>query len=526
MKRILLLISILIFSYGAVVGQSFTSTSVDNITQTSVRLKASVDLTSGSGNYYIKYLYQLQSDPPFSWNDAGWSGALASGSTYNDTKNLSGLTAGTGYNYKAELYDGSGSLVTTSSPTVAFTTSSATAPTGMVTGTIENVDHNSAEINTNTVGDDGGDDITSYGIKYGTSDPPTSTKEMGNTGFSSYPANFNASVSGLDASTKYYVRSYATNSTGTSEGSSKSFYTEPSSSGSVSISGLTDTDHTKLTLDMSGGDGTGKIVVGYLSGASTTIPSDGKTYSGNTSYGSGDALGSGTVLYVGTGASVNITNLDGDNNDYDFYVYHYAGSGSDINYLQINPASAQTNTTEFPIDLLSFTAENADNAVIINWATASEFDNDLFEIERSTDAENFEVIASVPGAGYSNELINYSIKDADLLEGTVYYRLKQTDYNGAFTYSYILPVTIGETNDIQISNIISKETSISFVYNNNNGGKTQMQLLDASGRIIKSQEVNGDGSQLIRMNMRGRSHGIYILHITLDNQTITKKVVF
>jgi len=525
MKKILLLISIFVFSYAAVQAQSFTSVSVTSITQTDAMLNASVDLTGGSGNYYIKYLYQLQSDPPFSWNDNGWSGALASGSTHNDSKALSGLTAGTGYNYKAELYDANGTLITTSS-TVAFTTSSATAPTGMVTGTVENVDYNSAEVNTNTIGDDGGDAITSYGIKYGKNDPPTSTKEMGSTGFGSYPANYNASVSGLDPSTKYYVRSYATNSQGTSEGSSKSFYTEPSSSGSVSISGLTDTDHTKLTLDMSGGDGTGKIVVGYLSGASTTIPSDGTTYSGNTSYGSGDALGSGTVLYVGTGTSINITNLDGDNNDYDFYVYHYAGSGTDINYLQINPASAQTNTTEFPIELLSFTAKNDNGNVLINWSTASEWDNDYFEIERSTDAVNFEVIANIPGAGYSNEVLTYSAQDNAALEGTVYYRLKQTDYDGAFTYSYILPITIGAANDLQISNVINNDHSISFVYNNSNGGNTQVQLLDINGRVVKTTQVSGEGSQLVRIGMYGLSHGVYVLRLTLNDQTIVKKVVF
>jgi hypothetical protein len=277
---------------------------------------------------------------------------------------------------------------------------------------------------------------------------------------------------------------------------------------------------------MTGGDGTGKIVVGYLSGASTTIPSDGTEYTGNAAYGSGEALGSGYVLYVGTGSSVTITNLDGDNDDYDFYVYHYAGSGTDINYLQINPAAAHTNTTEFPIELLSFTAKNDNGNVLINWSTASEWDNDYFEIERSTDAENFEVIANVPGAGYSNEVLTYSIQDNAALEGTVYYRLKQTDYDGAFTYSYVLPITIGAANDLQISNVITKGNSISFVYNNNNGGNTQLQLLDINGRVVKTQQVSGEGSQLVRIGMYGLSHGVYVLHLTLNDQIIVKKVVF
>jgi hypothetical protein len=164
--------------------------------------------------------------------------------------------------------------------------------------------------------------------------------------------------------------------------------------------------------------------------------------------------------------------------------------------------------------------------VEIKWSTASEWDNDYFEIERSFDAEHFESIARVAGAGYSNEILNYSVTDYDKLEGTVYYRLKQTDYNGAFTNSYILPVTIGAEGDIQISNVISDENRISFVYNNAVGGKTQIQLLDVSGRVVKSYEVSGEGSKLIRFGMSDMSHGVYVLHLMMNDQTIVQKVVY
>ncbi len=636
MKKILLLISIFIFSYGAVMAQTYVSDSTNSITYNSAVIYGTIDTSGGNSSFEVYFVYEVKSGPkwggetyegPISISGSGsnsysfsltglasnkqhrfkidlyditndvenfgsWvnfttnsaptvttdsvetslttqtSAKLYGAGDANDgtfttsfgykkhsdvtytyvgatpssisgtastsfSKSITGLDAGTQYDFVAALFEGTTKIVEGSAGT--FTTNAATAPV-VTTGTIENVTNNSADVNTNTVNDDGGAELTSYGIYYGTSSPLGTQKEVGNTGFSSYPANFSTALTGGDPATEYYIQAYATNSVGTTKGAERKVYTEPSTRSIFenTFSGL-EVGVGKLTLDFStDGDGTGIIIIGRLTtDAAFTDPSDGTDPgAGDTDWANAPAIGgTGKLLYHGSVQSVSITGLD-VTKDYIFYVFDYAGSGNStatdygINFAHGTNDQISTVDNEFPIDLLSFTAENADNAVVINWATASEFDNDLFEIERSTDAENFEVIASVPGAGYSNELINYSIKDADLLEGTVYYRLKQTDYNGAFTYSYILPVTIGGTNDIQISNVISKETSISFVYNNNNGGKTQMQLLDASGRIIKSQEVNGDGSQLIRMSMRGRSHGIYILHITLEDQTITKKVVF
>ena len=491
--------------------------SVGTITKTTAVLNGSGDANDGS--FTTSFGYKKSSDVTYSYIAATPSSISGTSSTSFSTT-LSGLDAGTQYDFTAALFDGTTKLVEGSA--VQFTTNAATAPGTVTTGTIENTTNNSADVNTNSVADDGGAELSSYGIYYGTSSPPSTQKEVGNTGFSSYPANFSTALTGGVSSTKYYLQAYATNSVGTTKGVEKTVYTEPSSQSvfNSTFSGL-DPNVGKLTLTYSSTVGN-VVILGKLSSASFSMPEDGTDPSAsataNTAWGSAPNWnGNANVkyLYQGAAGDVTITGLD-LTKDYVFYSFEYSGSGNSsatdygINFWTGSHTSISTVDNEFPIELLSFTAKNADNAVVINWATASEFDNDYFEIERSSDAENFEVIASVPGAGYSNEVLNYSIEDADLLEGTVYYRLKQTDYNGAFTYSYILPVTIGGTNDIQISNVISKESSISFVYNNNNGGKTQMQLLDASGRIIQSQEVNGDGSQLIRMNMRGRSHGIYI----------------
>ena len=96
-----------------------------------------------------------------------------------------------------------------------------------------------------------------------------------------------------------------------------------------------------------------------------------------------------------------------------------------------------------PIELSFFTAKaRKDNTVLFNWQTASELDNERFEIERSTDHSGWEVILTQAGAGDSNESIFYEAFDRNPPSGTVYYRLKQIDYDGQYSYSAIEVVEI------------------------------------------------------------------------------------
>jgi len=90
---------------------------------------------------------------------------------------------------------------------------------------------------------------------------------------------------------------------------------------------------------------------------------------------------------------------------------------------------------ELPVELLYFTTAIESNEVAINWATATETNNDYFSIERSADGKTWEEIAVVNGQGDSVEETEYNYTDEEPLEGISYYRLKQTDFDLAFSYS-------------------------------------------------------------------------------------------
>ncbi|MGC4104317.1 hypothetical protein [Ferruginibacter sp.] len=151
--------------------------------------------------------------------------------------------------------------------------------------------------------------------------------------------------------------------------------------------------------------------------------------------------------------------------------------------------AAQTISFTFPsggplaIKLSSFTAEAVKDKVKLDWTTESEIDNDYFSIERSTDAANWTVVKTVKGAVNSSSIINYESFDENPVTGTSYYRLKQTDLNGKFTYSDTRVVKYTSGNNIYAFPVPNTGNTVNFK------GILQpkdMQLLlrDATGATI------------------------------------------
>ncbi|NUN09124.1 MAG: hypothetical protein HUU54_08105 [Ignavibacteriaceae bacterium] len=99
-----------------------------------------------------------------------------------------------------------------------------------------------------------------------------------------------------------------------------------------------------------------------------------------------------------------------------------------------------------PVQLISFTAEKQAGGVLLKWLTVCEVNNKGFVIERSFDGENFESIGFLEGSGTSTTACEYSFIDEKEFQFTVYYRLKQTDFDGGFKYSEVVPVSAAEGN--------------------------------------------------------------------------------
>ncbi|NNC83528.1 MAG: hypothetical protein HKN79_08120 [Flavobacteriales bacterium] len=102
-------------------------------------------------------------------------------------------------------------------------------------------------------------------------------------------------------------------------------------------------------------------------------------------------------------------------------------------------ATAQA-SNPLPIELLSFDGEPLEEGNLIRWVTASEVNNDYFTLESCTNGRDFEELTTLPGAGFSSGEMYYDFIDLHASNGFTYYRLKQTDYDGTYTYSDLIVV--------------------------------------------------------------------------------------
>jgi len=117
-----------------------------------------------------------------------------------------------------------------------------------------------------------------------------------------------------------------------------------------------------------------------------------------------------------------------------------------------------------PIELVSFTGEYDGSNVQIDWSVASQLNNDYYTVEKSTDFTEWEEIATVLGAGNSNQLMDYRIYDERPIIGHNYYRLTQTDYDGASETFHPIVVSIkGERKEVVLMyNQIGQEVNKDF----------------------------------------------------------------
>lgn len=122
-----------------------------------------------------------------------------------------------------------------------------------------------------------------------------------------------------------------------------------------------------------------------------------------------------------------------------YYIIIDGNQSATANYY-IHVTDGVASELTLPVTLVRFASEQSDKGIDIFWETASEINNDYFVLERSLNAIDFERIAVISGAGNSNSNKIYSYFDHNHYDGHVYYRLKQVDFDGQFSYSNVISV--------------------------------------------------------------------------------------
>ncbi|MBI5915687.1 MAG: T9SS type A sorting domain-containing protein [Bacteroidetes bacterium] len=171
-----------------------------------------------------------------------------------------------------------------------------------------------------------------------------------------------------------------------------------------------------------------------------------------------------------------------------------------------------------PVELFSFTARKQGDEVLLEWRTASEQNNQGFEVERMTsDGGLWTEIGFLAGNGTTAGEHHYSFVDKKPVAGTNYYRLRQMDFDGNFEYSKTVSVDIGLDEITVFPNPVTAVLTVHGAI----GEDTGFEVYDLMGRLaLKIAPANGH-----EINLAGLPGGIYFLNIISGNRTVTRRII-
>lgn len=214
--------------------------------------------------------------------------------------------------------------------------------------------------------------------------------------------------------------------------------------------------------------------------------------------------------------------FSGFSGDFDFY---YAGTDSykdgkallngfnssmDISF-RVNAIGSEV----LPVSLSSFEVQKNDGAAELIWTTASELNNAGFEVQHSSDAKNFESIGWVDGNGTSTNTNTYSF-NARPEPGKNYYRLKQIDHDGQFTYSKPV-MTVLATDYKVFPNPTSGIVKLHF----NSSTDKSVKVYNATGDLVSIRNLAEDN----QIDLSAQPAGIYLVQITAGQEKFEQRII-
>ncbi len=182
-----------------------------------------------------------------------------------------------------------------------------------------------------------------------------------------------------------------------------------------------------------------------------------------------------------------------------------------------------------PVELVEFTGEKISTTVnYLKWTTATELNNDYFEVERRDEfSEDFVTLERIDGVGNSNSLQHYSYTDIDAPSGAAYYRLKQVDTDGKYQYSPT--IAIGASQEIADINTVYPNPAQDRlnIKLNSDGGDIKIALITMGGQeIVLEESISLYGFNEVSYDVSDVPAGIYYLRISsLKNEVFYKEKI-
>ncbi|GLR19759.1 T9SS type A sorting domain-containing protein [Portibacter lacus] len=188
--------------------------------------------------------------------------------------------------------------------------------------------------------------------------------------------------------------------------------------------------------------------------------------------------------------------------------YAFLGITEIADSVRFTLATIDQDQTALPVEYISFSGQKMENHNEINWVTASEINNDFFEVEKSIDQENWALLATVNSQGNYRQDNSYTTIDRNLNHEINYYRLKQTDLNGQFSYSKI--ILIDNNNQRTVVEIYPNPSSEMISIK---GKLNWFRIYNEMGEdITRKIGIKASSDHIHHLDVAFLPNGIYFIH--------------
>lgn len=227
--------------------------------------------------------------------------------------------------------------------------------------------------------------------------------------------------------------------------------------------------------------------------------------------------------YPVTGQQVNLT-------------WHEDASAGTVTYLddestQLLPGSLQGFSgipVAFPVEWLAFDAVLIGTDAQLDWSTGSELNNSHFEIERSVDGILFEKIGKVSGRGSATTVQRYDFLDLQVTRTGlpyVFYRLRQIDFDGGYSLSPVVRLTLSDLPVLLLEgnpNPFTSELTIQYI--NSDETPFTLSILNSLGQEVWTTGI-GDSKGKIPIDVETWANGVYFLSAENEAQKVVQKLI-
>jgi hypothetical protein len=208
-----------------------------------------------------------------------------------------------------------------------------------------------------------------------------------------------------------------------------------------------------------------------------------------------------------------------DINDANFGVVLSANKQSDGN-LRVDHIRITIHIAPTPIELLYFKGKIVDQEVLLQWETATEHNNDFFTVEFSPNGLDFSPIEMIDGAGDSKLPIRYETTHSDVRYKDSYYRLKQTDYDGQFTYSNVIYL---DTRDlIKDLSLFPNPANTSITILNSSEQDVSVRIMSQTGVVVAAYQPEREFQEI---NVADIPNGLYLVELVRGRSRNTQKLL-